>query len=100
MYLQLHLHERKTLPIGNMLVANFHVDRRDNIHRDSLAQCQFRLYKIRSLSANLPGYAKLLNLTAYSHDKMSPVGCLNGRYPQPTTRDSLKRDKTHASRVQ
>ena len=24
----------------------------------------------------------------------------DGRYPQPTTRDPLKRDKTHASRVQ
>ena len=100
MYLQLHLHERKLLPIGDMSVANCQVNRRDNIHRDSLAQWQFRLYKLRSPSANLLGYTKLLNLTAYSHDKMSPVGCLHGRYPQPTTRDPLKRDKTHASRVQ
>ena len=38
MYLQLHLHERKVLPIGNMSVANCHASLRDNIHRDSLAQ--------------------------------------------------------------
>ena len=100
MYLQLHLHERKTLPIGNMSVANCHVNHRDNIHQDLLAQWQFRLYKLRKPSANLLGYTKLLNLTACSHNKMSPVGCLYGRYPQPTTRDPLKRDKTHASRVQ
>ena len=100
MYLQLHLHERKRLPIGDMSVANCHVNRRNNIHRDSLAQWQFRLYELRSPSANLLAYTKLLNLSAYSHDKMSPVGCLHGRYPQPTTRDPLKCDKTHASRVQ
>ena len=100
MYLQLHLHERKLLPIGNMSVANCHVNRRGNIHQDSLAQWQFCLYKLCSLLANLLGYTKLLNLTAGSHVKMSPVDCLHGRYPQPTTRDPLKRDKTHASRVQ
>ena len=100
MVLQFHLHERKTLPIGNMSVANCHVNHRDNIHWDSLALWQFRLYKLRSPSAILLGYTKLLNLTAYSPDKMSPVGCLHGRYPQATTRDPLKRDKTHASRVQ
>ena len=73
MYLQLHLHERKLLPIGDMSVANCHVVRRDNIHRDSLAQWQFRLYKLRSPSANLLGYTKLLNLTACSHGEMSPI---------------------------
>ena len=30
-YLQLHLHERKVLPIGNMLVAYYHVNYKDNI---------------------------------------------------------------------
>ena len=73
MYLQLHLHERKSLPIGNMSVANCHVNLRDNIHQDSLAQWQFCLYKLCSLSVNLLGYTKLLNLTAYSPGKMSPV---------------------------
>ena len=73
MYLQLHLHERKLLPIGNMSVANCHVNRRDNIHRDSLANWQFHLYKLHSPSDNLLGYTNLLNLTACSHDKMSPV---------------------------
>ena len=68
MDLQLHLHERKLLPIGNMPVANHHVNRRDNIHQASLAQWQFRLYNLGSPSANLLGYIKLLNLTAYSHD--------------------------------
>ena len=53
MYLQLHLHERKLLPIGNIAVAYGHVNRRDNIHRDLLAQWQFRLYKLRSPLANL-----------------------------------------------
>ena len=100
MYLQLHLHERKLLPIGDMSVANCHVNRRDNIYRDSLAQWQFRLYELRSPSANLLAYTKLLNLTACSHDKMSLVGCLHGRYPQPTTGGPLKRDKIHAPRVQ
>ena len=73
MYLQLHLHERKTLPIGNMSVANSHVNRGDNIQQDSLAQWQFRLYKLHSPSVNLLGYTKLLNLTACSHGEMSPV---------------------------
>ena len=73
MYLQLHLHERKSLPIGIMSVANCHVNRRDNIHEDSLAQWQFRLYKLRSPSVNLLGYTKLLNLTSCSHGEMSPV---------------------------
>ena len=73
MYLQLHLHERKSLPIGNMSVANCHVNRRDNIHEDSLAQWQFRLYKLRSPSVILLGYTKLLNLTACSHGEISAV---------------------------
>ena len=73
MYLQLHLHERKLLPMGNMSVAYYHVNRRDNIHHDSLAQWRFHLYKLRSPSVNLLGYTKLLNLTAYSHGKMSLV---------------------------
>ena len=74
MYLQLHLHERKFLPIGNMLVADCHANCGDNIHRDSLAQWQFRLYKLCSPSANLHGYTKLLNQTACSHNEMSLVG--------------------------
>ena len=73
MYLQLHLHERILIPIGNMSVAYHHVNRRDNIHQDSLAQWQFRLYKLCSPSANLLGYTKLLNLTACSLAEMSPV---------------------------
>ena len=73
MYLQLHLHERKLLPIGSMSVAYCHVNRRDNIHWHSLAQWQFRLYKLRSPSVNLLGYTKLLNRTAYSLGEMSPV---------------------------
>jgi hypothetical protein len=81
MYLQLHLHERKLLPIGNMSVANSHVNREDNIHQDSLAQWQFRLYKRGSPSVNLLGYSKLLNLTACSHAVMSPAEWLPGRYP-------------------
>ena len=100
MYLQLQLHERKLLSIGNMSVANCHVNRRDNIHQDSLAQWQFRLYKQCSLSDNLLGYTQLLNPTTCSLAEMSLVYWLQGRYPQPTTRDSLKRDKTYASRVQ
>ena len=99
MYLQLHLHERKLLPIGSMSVANPHATREDNIHWDSLAQWQFRLYKLRSPSANLLGYTKLLNQTAGSPSEISPVVELHGRYPQPTPRDTLYRDKTHASRV-
>lgn len=100
MSLQLHLHERKLFPIGGMSVACCHTIREDNIHRDLLAQWQFRLYKLRSLSANLLGYTKLLNQTACSPGEMSPVIVLHGRYPQPTTRDTLNRDKTHASKVQ
>jgi hypothetical protein len=64
MYLQLHLHERKLLPICNMSVANSHVNREDNIHQDSLAHWQFRQYKCGSLSVNLLSYTKLLNQTA------------------------------------
>ena len=73
MYLQLHLRERKLLPIGNMSVADCHANCRDNIDWDSLAQCQFRLYKPDSPSANLLGYTKLLNPTACSLGEMSPV---------------------------
>ena len=73
MSLQLHLHERKLLPIGSISVADRHAHRRDNIHWDSLAQRWFRLYKLRSPSANLRGYTKLLNLTACSLDKKSPA---------------------------
>ena len=71
----------KTLPIGNMSVADCHANRRDNIYQDSLAQWQFRLYTLRSLWVNLPGYTKLLNLTACTHGKMSLVDRLHGRYP-------------------
>ena len=73
MSLQLHLHEPKLFPIGRISVANRHDHRSDNIHWDSLAQRWFRLYKLRSLSANLLGYTKLLNLTACSLDKNSPA---------------------------
>jgi len=73
MSLQLHLHEQKLFPIGSISVANRHAHRRDNIHWDSLAQQWFRLYKLRSPSANLLGYTKLLNLTACSLDKKSPA---------------------------
>ena len=73
MYLQLHLHERKLLPIGNMSVANCHVNRGDNIHQDSVAQWQFRLYKLPSPSANLLDYTKLLNLIACFHREISQV---------------------------
>ena len=73
MYLQLHLHERKLLPISNMSVANCYANCRDNIHWDSLAQWQFCLYKLRSQLVNLLSYTKLLNLTACSHGEMSPV---------------------------
>jgi len=71
MSLQLHLHERKLFPIGSISVADRHAHRRDNIHRDSLAQLWFPLYKLRSPSANLLGYTKLQNLTACSLDKKS-----------------------------
>ena len=100
MYLQLHLHERKLLSIGNMSVANCHVDCREYIHQDSLAQWQFCLYKLHSPSDNLLGYTKHLNPTACFLAEMSLIYWLHERYPQPTTQDSLKRDKTHASRVQ
>jgi len=73
MSLQLHLHERKLFPIGSISVADRHAHRRDNILWDSLAQRWFRLYKLHSLSANLLGYTKLLNLTACSHNKKSPA---------------------------
>ena len=90
----------KLLPISNVSVANCHLNCRDNIYEDSLAQWQFRLYKLRSPSDNLIGYTKLLNPTACTLAEMSPVYWLHGCYPQPTTQDSLKHDKTHASRVQ
>ena len=83
-----------------MSVVDCHVNRRDNIHQDSLAQWQFRLYKLRSPSVNLLGYTKLVNMTTCSHGEISLVDSLHRRYPQPTTQDPLKRDKTHASRVQ
>ena len=73
MFLQLHLHERKLFPIGSMSVADRHAHRGDNIYWDSLAQRWFRLYKLRSPSANLLGYTKLLNLTAGSLDKKYPA---------------------------
>jgi len=73
MFLQLHLHERKLFPIASMSVADRHALRRDNIHWDSLARRWFRLYKLRSPSANLLGYTKLLNLMACSHHKKSPA---------------------------
>ena len=70
---QLNLLERKPLPVSRMSVADEHVYLRDNIHWDSLAQQWFRLYKLRSPSANLLAYTKLLNLTACSRDKKSPA---------------------------
>ena len=73
MSVQLHLHERKLFPMGSISVADPYADRRDNIHWDSLAQRWFRLYKLRSPSANLLAYTKLLNLTACSLDKKSPA---------------------------
>ena len=73
MSLQLHLDERKLFPIGSMSVADRPALRRDNIYWDSLAQRWFRLYKLRSPSANLLGYTKLLNQTACSLDKKSPA---------------------------
>jgi len=71
MFLQLHLHERKLLPIGSMSVANRNTHRRDNIHWDSLAQRWLSVSKLRSLLANLLGYIMLLYLTACSYDKKS-----------------------------
>jgi len=71
MSLKLHLHERKPFPIGSISVADRHAHRRDNIHWDSLAQRWFLLYKLRSSSANLLPYTKLLNRTAGSHAKKS-----------------------------
>ena len=83
MYLQLHLHERKLLPISNMSVAYCHVNRGDNIHRDSLAQWQFRLYKLRSLLATLHCYTKLLNLTACSHARcLWLIACMGTTHSQ------------------
>ena len=38
MYLQLHLHEPKLLPIGNMAVDSCHVNGREIIYWNSLAQ--------------------------------------------------------------
>jgi len=73
MSLQQHLPQRKLFPLGMMLVADRHAPRRDYIHWNSLAEWWFRLYKLRSLSANLLGYTKLLNLTACSHYKKSPA---------------------------
>ena len=81
-----------------MSVADQHAHCRDNIHCDSLAQRWFHLYKLRSPSANLLGYTKLLNLTACSHDKKSPAAWLHGRYPQSTMRDPHKsRQVSHLS---
>ena len=73
MYLQLHLHERKLLLISNMLVAYSNANRSNNIHWDSLAQWQFRLYKLPSRSANLLGFTNFLNLTAFSYSEMSLI---------------------------
>jgi len=56
-----------------MSVADRHAYHRDNILWDSLAPQWFRLYKLRSPSANLLGYTKLLNLTACFHNKKSPA---------------------------
>jgi len=61
-----------SFPIGSISVADRHAHCRDNIHWDSLAQRWFRLYKLRSPSANLLAYTKLLNLTA-SNIKKSPA---------------------------
>jgi len=66
-----HLHDRKMFLIGSMSLADQHALRRDNIHWNSLAHLWFRLYKLRSLLANLRGYTKLLNLTACFHDMKS-----------------------------
>ena len=73
MALQLHVHQRKLFPIGSMSVADRYAHLRDNIYWDQLAQRWFGLYKLRSPSANLLGYNKLLNLTAGTHDKHSPA---------------------------
>jgi len=89
MSLQLHLPERKPFPIGSISVADRQAYRIDNIRWDSLAQRWFRLYKLRSPSANLLAYTKLLNRTAGSHAKKSPPASLHGRYPQPTMRNPL-----------
>jgi len=83
-------HEQNPFPIGSMSVSDRHAHRTDNIHWDSMAQRWFGLYKLRSPSANLLVYTKLLNLTAFFHDKKSPAACLHGRYPQSTIQDPLK----------
>ena len=73
MYVQLHLHERKLIPIGSMSVVDGHAYCTDNIHSDSLAEWWFCLIGLRSPSANLLAYTKLVNLTGYSHNKKSPA---------------------------
>ena len=90
MFLQLHLHERKLFPIASISVADQHAQHRDNIHLGSLAQRRFRPYKLRSPSANLLSYTKLVNLTVCSLDKKSPPAWLHGHYPQSTIWDPLK----------
>jgi len=95
---QLHLDEGNLLPIGRMSVANRHTLDGDSIHWGSLAQWWFRLYKLRSLSANLLGYTKLPNPTTCFHNKKSPVLQLHGCYLQSTMRDPLKsRQDLHLS---
>jgi len=89
MSLQQHLHERNPFPIASMSVADRHVHRRDNIHWDSLAQRWFRLFTLRSPSANLLGYTELLNLTACFPDEKSAAAWLHGCYPQSTMWDPL-----------
>ena len=73
MPLQLPLQVLKLFPIGSMSVATRHTHRRDNIHWGSQAQRWFRLYKLRSPSAILLAYTKLLNGTVWSHTKKSPA---------------------------
>jgi len=64
MALQLYLHEGKLFPIGSLLVADRHAHHRDIIDWDSLAHQWLHQYKLRSPSANLLAYTKLLNWTA------------------------------------
>jgi len=99
MYLQPYMHDCTLLPIGSISVADCHVYPEDIINWDSLAQWQFNLYKLRSQSANLPGYTKLLNQTAYSHGKIFPVVWLHGSYLHKATPDTFNHDKTHASSI-
>ena len=58
--LQLHLslHQQKLFPIGGRSVADQYTNHSENIYQDSLrvAQWWFRLYKLHSLSANLPPF--------------------------------------------